>query len=287
MRKYLLGLACALFLATPVAIAQTTAPAKADPPKPFVWDDFGKQTTLESQFAWLEANVPTMAVMPYQRAEWAIQRAKVMYDLDKINDAVEYMKELDAGATKVGIRRDSDWIVFTKATVQLYTFQDYAAAKKIGESTKKPSVKNEILFRVADASGDKAGVVIYAPLTGRHFDAFKALRDTPKVDYNKTDKLFELVKVAMSGVSGSYQPAPNEIRQMMQVLFDIKIYDGATVTTKQVIELFRSFKIPPANTPNDWMPDWGKLAGDIDLQVQLFEVEIAKQAAAKKDTAAK
>ncbi|MCL2645608.1 MAG: hypothetical protein FWD61_01220 [Phycisphaerales bacterium] len=274
MKKAILGAALVMFAFGAVVVAQTTAPAKEDTPKKWSWDGFPADKSVDEQLAWLDANVPNSFADIDTRIDWTLRKAKLMYEFEKISTSKQYLDQLDTDAAKVGVKNTSR-LAFEKGLLLTYTFRDYPAAESIAKALQDKTRQKELLRRVYIATNDREKLVNGAEELGILVQTIQAA-----ADLGRKDKLFEF---SSTFLKTSRPLFPNHVRTIADILTSITDWSGTTTTKKMVLDLLRDFRktIPPIGSDAKYNDQWGKLAGDLDLKLQLLEADIAKEAAAK------
>jgi len=274
MKKAILGAAlCMLFLGSAV-IAQTTAPANEEAPKTWSWDGFPADKSVDEQLAWLDANVPNSSEGIDTRINWVLRKARLMYEFEKISTSKQYMDQLDSDAAKVGVKNTTRF-GFEKGLLLLYTFRDYKEAEAVALAMNDKARQNALLRRIYVAANNREKLLDGVEDFGVVVQTIQAT-----ADLGRKDKLFELSETFLKTSRPIF---PSNVRTIADILTSVTDWSGTTTTKKMVLELLRDFRktIPPIGSDAKYNDLWGKLAGDLDLKLQLLEVEIAKEAAAE------
>ncbi|MCL2646117.1 MAG: hypothetical protein FWD61_03815 [Phycisphaerales bacterium] len=272
MKKVILGAAlCVCFLGSAVT-AQTTAPAT------WAWSNYQAITEDNERAVWLETNVPTSSVSVDQRIAWVEARAEVAEFLGKLDSQKAYFDQMDSDAARVRLT-DQSLFKYRKACIALVKFNDTAFAETVAKQITDVALKNEALSRTYSKSGDWEKLLPVAEATGNHFKVFQcydaliqAGKSTEKI------KLFESGKKALEANFGYFRDA----RQVIDVLIKTD-WTGTTVTRQMVLDTLKAYRktIPPMKAEARFLKGWGELAGDLDMQIQLLEVELARGVATK------
>ena len=274
MKNAVFGAVLVMFAFGAVAVAQTTVSAKEEAPKKWSWNGFPADKSVDEQLAWLDANMPTCFDDAGIRIDWALRKAKLMYEFGRISTSNEYMDLLDADAAKVGVTKSARF-GFEKGLLLIYRFRDYKEAETLAKSMKDKETQNTLLKRIYAATNNREKLVDGAEDFGISVQTIRAA-----AELGRKDKLFEF---SATFLKTSRPLTPNQARSVADVLTSVTDWSGTTTTKQMVLNLLRDFRktIPPIGSDSQFNEQWGKLAGDLDLKFQLLAVEIAKEAAAK------
>ncbi|MCL2645439.1 MAG: hypothetical protein FWD61_00370 [Phycisphaerales bacterium] len=278
MKKSLLCAMLVMFAFGTVALAQTTQPRQ------FVWSDYQKLTDDSERQAWLDANTPNSSVSKETRVQWIRDRASLAQFFGKVDDAKSYMAMMDADAARVGLKTDSLFLFYKVFELRIQ-FRDYEFAEAVALTIKDPKLKTEALTALYVVSNNDEKLLPLAVANNNHILAAKSAIQLSTQD--KLDDKTRILEYGTMALKGGISVPHDAVFIVDGLVKYANVSDAAT--KKTVVNALVAFRktIPPTKTENQWLEMWGDLAGKIDMQVQLLEVEIAREAAVKKDAAAK
>jgi len=281
MKKAILCAVLVMFALGAVAIAQTATPK---PPPKWNWAEYQAQTTDEARLVWLTANVPDSQVTPESRIEWVTKKADIAEFLGKIDSQEAYFKQFDADGARAGLR-NNPLFQFRKAFLLLQKFNDTTSAEAVALEIRDNKIKLSLMSQIYSAAQDWEKLLPVAKARSDFFLTFRCY-DHLIASGKSTDKdaLFENGKKALDNNFAFDADA----REVLNTFIKTD-WTGSKVTKQIVLDTLKAYRktVPPIKTEAMFLEGWSKLAGDLDLQIQLLEVEVAKQAAAKKQTATK
>jgi len=273
MKKTVFSAVLCMSLLGGIAIGQTTQ-------SKWSLDDLAKKTSLADRQAWLKANVPDATVSFDDRLYWVREKARLDWEAGTLDTTEKFLAQMDAGAAKVQIAQN-DLYTFYKAFDTIYLLRDYDAAETVSAKIRQKSHREGMLLRLYEITKNYEKMLpVAVSAKDWRLSAIAAI-NTTNAQNDKRDVIFEYSKKSLTTSIDVYSA-----RFLCDALLKTD-WTGSKVAARDALDVVAAFRkmIPPVNSESQFLKQWGELAGDLDMQIQLLEVKIAKDAAAKEDAA--